>query len=367
MSDDGLNKNKLNKINTMTTQAQTIIPGLDTANDMLSTTGHAWNSKFSEVHETILVRDAKTFPFARFEYDVHQWPGSKWAILKCSDTGHEIGQPFKVGSYYVMNNERLQRWIETLMAGIEKMGLKLSIQTAGTLKNRERQFVSFKIEGLDKIDVGGREIRTFLSLLKGLDKLVSFTLVNSTITVCCANTFAMVHGDTGAPLYARVKFTKNCEVKIDEVPRIVDAFIAGNNAMFAKLKHWHSIGVSELQAEQLFAAWLGNEDKPMSERMANVVKRLRELHGKFGKGNKGETALDAFNAVTEYYTHESAGESKDIGKQIESSEVGDGAEKKGQFFDYLTKALASSDTFTGVCKVGDKILVATDNARKAKA
>ena len=257
-------------------------------------------------------------------------------------------------------------WIDVLAAGVAKMGLSLLIKTAGTLKNRAHQFVSFELGGLDKLEAGGREIRSFLSLLKGLDKSMSFTLVNSTITVCCKNTFKAVKDDTGAPLYAKVKFTRNAEPKIDEIPRIVEAFISGNNALLAKLNHWHSIGVNSTQAEQIFAAWLGEGNETLSVRMANIIDRLKALHIG-GKGNKGETALDAFNAATEYYTHESAGETDNANKQFESSEVGSGAESKAAFFDYLTKAVESSAAFTGVCKVGENVLVAYNKARIDKA
>lgn len=347
-------------------QKPAIIPGLDTERDILVTTGNAWNSRYAEVHPVITNRDKVTFPFARFEYVQHRFPGSRFSILRCSDTGHEVGMPFDDESYYAMVNEPYMAFIDTLQAGVEKLGLKLSIQTAGTLKDRSRQFTSFKIEGLEEIEAGGRKMNSFLSLLKGLDKLISFTFVNSTITICCQNTFQMVHDDTGAPLYGKVKFTKNCQVKIDEIPKIVDAFVSGNNALLGKLNHWHSIGVNTTQAEQLFTAWLADADKPMSTRLTNIIERLKVLHVK-GKGNKGETALDAFNAVTEYYTHESAGDTSNQSKQFESSEIGDGAKSKGEFFDFLAKAMVTDDTFAGVCKIGDTILVSTNKANKDKA
>src|SRR5579864_4802261 len=272
------------------------IPGLHTRHDFLcSVPGMTWNGSHGEQHEVITPGDVATDPFARFEYNAVRFPGSSWHILKCSDTGHEVGVPFQTDSYTVVNNSKMFAFLEKLQSGIEKQGLKLVIMSEGTLRNRFNQFWSFKIAGLDKLEVGGREIRSFLSLLKSLDKTVSFTFVNSTITVCCANTFKMVQDDTGAPLYGKVKLTKNADVKIAEIPLIVEAFVSGNNALLKRLNEWHSIEVTSTQAEQLFAAWLGDADKPLSTRMHNIILRLKELHGPKGKGNKGETALDAFN------------------------------------------------------------------------
>lgn len=341
------------------------IAGLDTVNDLLVTTGDTWNARFGTVHPVINHNDA-TYPFFNFEYKAEKFPRSRWSILRCTDNGQEVGVPFDDSSYFVFDNAKTRKWIDVLQAGIERQGLQLVIKTAGTLRNRGQQFTSFEIVGLDKLQAGGREIRSFLSLLKAIDKSMSFTLVNSTITVCCKNTFKAVKDDTGAPLYAKVKFTRNAEPKIDEVPKIVECFISGNNALLKKLNHWHSIGVTPVQAEQMFAAWLGNPTAPMSARMGNIITRLKELHVT-GKGNKGETALDAFNAVTEYYTHESAGDTDSATKQFESSEIGTGAENKALFFDYLTKAFDTGDTFTGICKVGESILVAYNKARIDKA
>lgn len=313
-------------------------------------------------------RDPATFPFARFEYEQHRFPGSDWGIIKRSDTGAEIGTPFnmKRGTYNVVDNEKLMRLIDKIQAGAAKEGVEIIIKTAGTLAEGARQFVSFEIVGMSELQVGHRKINSFLSLLKGLDKQVSFTFANSTITVCCANTFQMVQDDTGAPLYGTVKLTKYSDLKIDEVPLIIRSFVSGNEALLAKLKQWESIGITETQSDQLFAAWLGDVGQPMSTRMSGIVARLKKLHV-IGKGNKGETALDAFNAVTEYYTHESAGETTNPTKQLESSEIGDGAEKKAQFFSFLVKHLATSEAFQGVCKIGETILVASATEQKRRA
>lgn len=349
----------------MTPMREKAIAGLDTCRDILVTTGQAWNSRHGEVFPIISHHDT-TFPFNRFEYEETKFPDSRYSILRCSDTSHEVGVPF-ADSYFVFNNDKLKKWIDILFAGVERAGCKLKIKTCGTLKDRAWQFVSFEIEGLESINAGGREIRTLLSMLKSLDKQISFTLVNSTITVCCANTFAMVNGDTDAPLYAKIKLTKNCELKIDQVPQIVECFISGREALLKRLTEWHAIGINSTQAEQLFAAWLADAATPLSTRMGNVIERLKELHVR-GKGNKGETALDAFNAVTEYYTHENAGKTDNLTKQVESSEIGDGAKAKGEFFSFLTKSLVSSDAFQGVCKMGDTILLAYNTAKRgAKA
>jgi hypothetical protein len=341
-----------------------IIAGLDTVNDILVTIGNSWNAAHGEIVAKIDLRD-NSFPFNRFEYAAEAFPNSKWSVLRTTDNGREVGVPFDAKSYSVFTNAKRKTFLEKLISGIEKTGIQCAVETAGTLKDRSKQFVSVRLVGLDQLQAGGRKIESFLSLLTAIDKSLSFTLVNSTLTVCCANTFEAAKNQTGAPLYAKVKMTRNADFKIDEVPLIVESFVSGNNELLAQLNQWHSIGVTNIQAETIFAAWLGTEGQPMSTRLAGIVNRLRELHAT-GKGNKGETALDAFEAVTEYYTHESAGETDNVLKQFESSEIGAGAQAKAEFFDYLVKTFETTATFDGICKVGENILVATRASAAAK-
>jgi hypothetical protein len=59
-----------------------------------------------------------------------------------------------------------------------------------------------------------------------------------------------------------------------------------------------------------------------------------------GAGNKGLTLADAFSAITDFYSHESAGEDKS--KQFVSSEFGDGARSKREGMAFLTECLDKS-------------------------
>ena len=75
----------------------------------------------------------------------------------------------------------------------------------------------------------------------------------------------------------------------------------------------------------------------MSSRTFNTVTRLAELFQR-GAGNNGETLLDAFSAVTDFYSHESSGGADQPGfrvKQALSSEFGSASRKKQDFFSNL--------------------------------
>lgn len=330
------------------------VAGLDSVNDILTTTGHTWNSGSAEVYPEIII-GTESCALSRFEYVATPFPGSKWSILKCSDNGMECGVPFK-DSYSVLNNAGLLKIIEVLMAGLELRGLKASIQTSGTLKNRARQFVSVKIEGLDKFQVAGREIHSFLNVLNSIDKSCHVTFANNTFTVCCKNTFAKAMTGEGAALHAMAKHTKGMAATLGDISHMIQAYVTGNEIIAKTLKGWSEIAVGLQDAEEIFAAWLADAQGNISTRTANMIDRLTVLHAK-GDGNKGETAFDLFNAVTQYYTHESAGKSDDKNKQFESSENGDAAGAKREFYEYLGKVMMSGNEFKAFCKLGNQVLV----------
>ncbi len=150
---------------------------------------------------------------------------------------------------------------------------------------------------------------------------------------------------------------------LNDVPRLVEAYISGNEKLFKTLGAFSVFPVSLTDAEGYFAAFIGRDNKgevtdksKLSTRSANIVETLKELFV-HGKGNKGKTAFDLFNAVTEYYTHMSAGDSDNKLKQYTSSEAGDGLVSKGEFYSWLVKHGQSKSGVSAIAKVGDTLLV----------
>ena len=76
------------------------------------------------------------------------------------------------------------------------------------------------------------------------------------------------------------------------------------------------IPVKRNEVSEAFTGWImkSNKDKVIPTQSRNRIERLTELFST-GEGNKGETLLDAFSAVTDFYSHESSG-----GKDKDTSE-----------------------------------------------
>lgn len=297
-----------------------------------------------------------------------------YKILQCSDTGAIVGKPF-AESYGLVNNADFIAIIETICIVLEKMGLKYQISTTGTLQNRERSFISLKIEHGNETIIDGREFKMFLNCLNSIpsNSGCTVTFANNSFCVCCANTFAHVlQGKDGSKFHAAIKHTKNVKAVLEDVPILVEAYFSGNEKLFANLRHFATFPVGLVDAENFFAAFIGRtlkgdltDKSELKTRSANIIDKLSNLFVR-GKGNKGETALDVFQAVTEYYTHFSAGESDDKNKQFNSSENGDGYFSKGEFYSWLVKYTQSKNSFNAIARVGETLLVNYRN-RPAKA
>jgi hypothetical protein len=247
--------------------------------------------------------------------------------------------------------------------------VKARIVSTGSVRARNLVFLSIEIEEAKSYVVDGREFKNFLSLLNSFDKSCRVTIKDSSICVVCSNTFHAVLNDDAGAMAVSVTHKKNMENALSEVPKMLEAAIKNRASMLKRLKYWASFPVGLVDAENIFAAFIGQADegeevKTIKTRSANIVERLAYLFAK-GKGNKGETALDLFQAATEYYTHENAGkravtdsngQTLASAKQIESAEIGDGAKKKLEFFQTLVAITETSDKFQGFARIGDTIL-----------
>jgi hypothetical protein len=175
-------------------------------------------------------------------------------------------------------------------------------------------------------------------------------------------------GDTSGEFRFKIRHSKNLLPKIENMEKAIDQFV-GITAQFKKaLVIANEIPVTPADARSLFAGWAGSDTNGMSSRTFNNVTRLSELFQR-GAGNNGETLLDAFSAVTDFYSHESSGGADQPGfrmKQTISSEFGSGSRKKQDFFSSLftaTKMEAPTfrrDSFDDLVNTGRKLITAAE-------
>jgi len=256
-----------------------------------------------------------------------------YSMLVASDDAKiQIGVPF-ADSYTPITNAMFLDVLGESTLGIDG----LNLDSVGSVCGRGKIFASFKISEGNRT-IGNRTFETYLNFGSSHDKSAPFWFNTSNTCTVCANTFRinLTAEKSKDGLAGKVRHTKNATIGLGNVSAIIEKAMGAQaefNAIFASLD---SMPSNEDNAKQIFAGFIGKGEE-MATRSANQVDRLTSLFST-GKGNRGETLGDVFSAVTDYYSHESAGD--DRMKQFVSSEFGSGAEKKDEFFSLLADDIA---------------------------
>jgi hypothetical protein len=256
----------------------------------------------------------------------------KYNYLKCTDTNKPVGVPIGE-SYNYLTNKRFWEIFQNSVGGTGAQ-----VEAAGTFGSRTKRYITVKVDSdMSEFYIGDRTFKNRFSLLDSINKTSSLWAVSSSICVVCTNSFNAALSDKSGLFRFNVRHSRNMIEKIEELEKGIDMFIG----ITAKFKHAlnqaNSIPVASEDAKPLFVGSLMKGKKEISTRTENIANRLETLFHK-GKGNKGETILDAFSAVTDFYSHESSGgteNQKSRLKQYESSEIGAGNRFKQEFFNTL--------------------------------
>lgn len=241
--------------------------------------------------------------------------------------------------------------VELLASAIEGSGYE--IVSAGTVDNRTEFFVDAKRTGDPQKTPSGRKLAAFVGLHRGFGGQSKLRVgAHSTVIQCANTTAAFVREINSAKGDARegisaVKNTGRLTRK-----ETLEGIVKGLRSAYGWQDNFvASMGAAEgieMGAEKARNAFLGFEvasgARELSVKNCRTVKRVNRLMSLFrkGAGNRGESVADFYNAITDFYSHESAGsvdsaESAEafLEKQWLSSEFGSGRNVKSD----LTKDL----------------------------
>lgn len=172
---------------------------------------------------------------------------------------------------------------------------------AGQLKGGRVVFLTAQLPG--ELNFNGDVVHKYIVMLNGHDGSTGFNVVTSPIRPICENTLyaAAYTGDS----IIRAMHTTNIEHRVRAARKSImsadsyfQAFSADAQAMVeTPMDQW---GL-ELYARHVFT--LGQkEESEMTDRAKTPLVETRRLFRE-GRGNKGESQWDAYNAVTEFIDH----------------------------------------------------------------
>lgn len=292
----------------------------------------AWHHK-TKVVETVTLDVALPFEIERRPIYVNTGKLRKvpdFSVFVSSDNGEIVGRPM-ADTYQALSNAQFWDVCAEALRGTGAV-----IESAGTLNNRARRFITIKLDD-SSTSIGGRKFLSRISMIDAIDGTAHFHAVNTNICVVCANTARAAIGDMTGEFRFKLKHTKNFHARIEGMERQIESMVGVQAQFNAALAIAASEPLVENDARNLFAGWIGTDATELSTRAKNTVDRLVGLY-RGGAGNKGETLLDGVSAVTDFYSHESSGGEDKPGfrwKQYQSSEYGSGARAKTDFLSSL--------------------------------
>lgn len=265
--------------------------------------------------------------------------GERYAISE--DDGLPVGGAVGKNWFSPSNGELFELFSEALRDS------DYSIVSAGTLADREELFIDAK--KATTASTGKRDIAPFVGLSRMFGGLGRLSVGGHNTVIQCANTSAMMRHEIksgsarGAEGLTSVKNTGRLNK-----PEVLAEIVLGLRSAYGwqdrfvqRMTEAENEKLSLLDARNAavgFAVPTGTRE--LSEKNSRTLNRANRIFTLFrsGAGNTGESVADFVNAITDYYSHESAGspDSADsredfLVKQYLSSERGAGARVKSDF------------------------------------
>ena len=212
-----------------------------------------------------------------------------------------------VGSRYVpLQNEHSFDFFQPFVDS----GL-VQLETAGSLQDGKKIWVLARIvdKGSDIKIAGDDSVRKFVMLSNSHDGTTSIRVGFTPVRIVCANTLRAAHNADVSKLL-RIRHTRNAQSALTDIQNAVDLI---NQEFTATAELYRSMARKQVNQSDLkkyvktVLGHAGIEDKDLSTRAQNQISRVISLF-EYGRGNqlpgvKG-TVWAAYNAVTEYLTHE---------------------------------------------------------------
>lgn len=219
------------------------------------------------------------------------------------------------------------------------------IASIGTLGAYAHFFMSLFIKGESKMDVSQSGLndvwQVFACLNSSHNQTVPSALYQSATRPVCANTIKFGHDDAiDNNTYASIKHTKNSSelITAENFAQYLAKWQGQKEKMVRDIRAMQATPMS-LDGFRSFAAGMFSNDR--SDKLATTsFNRIEDMDTLFlrGKGNRGVSAYDALNAVTEYFTHGRGvgGAMVKESKRLASASFGRGAEWKQEALAILT-------------------------------
>ena len=247
--------------------------------------------------------------------------------------GAEVWFSNQSKKYNIVQNRDAFNWVD-------KFGLK--VETAGSLLDGRKIWILCPINGTFQPSAGA-EHKAYLLFAKGHDGKFGNTVKLVVTRVVCCNTLSMSLSEDGKQ--CKASHRKNVMDKLDNFGELI-GLVEKRVSDYAELSSMLAGKPMSIAAWDEFAlsgvpkAGLKEDGLPKNDtQRENKRERLRQLF-LHGRGNNGQTAFDALNAVTEYTNYFDGNKNRNQSNRLDSAWFGDGAKLNQKAVQVLTHMYA---------------------------
>jgi phage/plasmid-like protein (TIGR03299 family) len=199
--------------------------------------------------------------------------------------------------YFPYQNHQM---VELLYKVSQQVGLP--IHKGGYFGNGEKVYLQLKSNDLR---LGNDRVEGFITGVNSFDGTTSLAFGPSNITISCQNTFFAAFRN----LNAKVRHTKNMEMRIDDICRGLEGVLEEEKIMFEDIKKLSETKMTKKQEDWVTRTLFNimkdvdmNDEKSVSTVTRNRLSRFYiDLNGELKE--KGDNLWGLFSGVTKYTTH----------------------------------------------------------------
>lgn len=288
----------------------------------------AWHKKTVVVDRINKANCGIIFPMALQHLHLPNGNETKYKIAVSLDDGSPVGYPVSE-RYSLITNEQV--W-DAAESAISQKGCE--IVSCGTINDREKYFISIQFE--KEFLAAGRATMPMLNILGGHGGAINVHAKTGFTTVVCENTYNMAMGAHGDFSFA-IKHVGDADISLLNMEEAIHAHYRSINEFTEAMDKMSNQKMSDREAAQFFAGFVIAKPSDSEPPAPQSEKKISLLRGLFnhGLGNQGENRADAFNAITDLYTHGDPDSKKDGWSRYESSEFGVNSLRKLEGFQIL--------------------------------
>ena len=199
--------------------------------------------------------------------------------------------------YFPNQNHQM---VELLDKVSQQVGLP--IHKGGYFGDGEKVYLQLKSNDLK---LGNDRVEGFITGVNSFDGTTSLAFGPSNITISCQNTFFAAFRN----LNAKVRHTKNMEMRIDDICRGLEGVLEEEKEMFEDIKKLSETKMTKKQEDWVTRTLFNimkdvdmNDEKSVSTVTRNRLSRFYiDLNGELKE--KGDNLWGLFSGVTKYTTH----------------------------------------------------------------